>query len=130
MSSSTFAPIEPTPAKIVIRLLNHSNDDDILTLDPDMDSTGFNITFNQQTTLMKTTQWVDYDGVVQYLASFFAALSYDTDAKSCYNVQVEVPGLPCVLLKKTNIVSYLYCVVDDYLEQLQEDGEWPMESVA
>lgn len=128
VSTSSFAPATPTPAKIVIRVLNHDNPDDILTLDPDMDSTGFNVTFNQNTTMMKTEHWVDYDCVVEYLEAFFKSLTYDTDSKSSYKVQVEIPGLPCVLLKKTNLIAYLYDVVDDYLEQLKQDDEWPLES--
>lgn len=117
-----------TPAKIFIRILNAGNPDDILTLDPDMDSDGFNVTFEQPTTHMKTTHWVDYDDVVEYLESFFGALTFDTDPITCTSVQIEVPGLPCVMLKKTNLVAFLYGVVDDYLEQLKTNDEWPMES--
>jgi hypothetical protein len=126
MSSFSF---EPTPAKIFVRIQNPGNQDDILTLDPDMESSGFNVTFDQQTTLMKTTHWVDYDNVVDYLESFFSSLVFDTDTTTCSHVQVEIPGLPCVLLKKKNLITYLYAVVDDYLDQLKENDEWPMESV-
>ena len=129
VSSSAFAPAEPAPAKIVVRVLNPGNPDDVLTLDPDMDSNGFNVTFDQHTTLMKTTHWVDYDNVVEYLETFFNSLIYDTDKTSCSQIQVEVPGLPCVMLKKTNLIAYLYGVVDGYLDQLKDEDEWPMESV-
>jgi hypothetical protein len=127
VSIDSFAPVEPTPAKIVIRLLNIDNPDDILTLDPDMNSTGFNVVFNQYTTRMKTEHLVEYDCVVEYLEAFFKSLMYDTDPKSSYQVQVEIPGLPCVLLKKTNLIAYLYGVVDNYLDQLRLDDEWPLE---
>lgn len=112
----------------MIRLLNHDNPDDILTLDPDMDSTGFNVLFNQQTTKMKTEHWVDYDDVVEYLESFFESLQYDSDTKSSYKIQVEVPGLPCVLLKKTDLNDYLYNVLDKYMDNLNYNNEWPLES--
>lgn len=127
VSIDSFAPVEPTPAKIVIRLLNIDNPDDILTLDPDMNSTGFNATFNQHTTRMNAEHWVEYECVVEYLESFFKSLLYDTDAKSAYQVQVEIPGLPCVLLTKTNLIPYLYGVVENYLDQLQQFDEWPLE---
>ena len=118
-----------TPAKIFIRILNNGNPDDILTLDPDMDSDGFHVTFEQPTTLVKTTHWIDYEDVVEYLESFFSALVFDADPTTCTSVQIEVPGLPCVMLKKTNLIAFLYGVVDDYLGQLKANDEWPMESV-
>jgi hypothetical protein len=127
--SSVFAPFAPTPAKIVVRIQNEGNPDDILTLDPDAYSSGFNVTFNQQTTLMKTTHWIDYDNVVEYLEAFFGSLAFDCDNKTCSFVQIEIPGLPCVLLKKKNLMAYLYGVVDDYLDQLKINEEWPVESV-
>ena len=118
-----------TLAKIFIRILNHGNSvDDVLTLDPDMDSSGFNVTFEQPTTLMKTTHWIDYDDVVEYLESFFNSLVFDTDPTTCSSVQIEIPGLPCVILKKKDLIAYLYSVVDDYLGQLKVNDEWPMES--
>ena len=128
MSRISYVSSEAVPAKIFVRILNTGNPDDILTLDPDMDSYGFNVTFEQATTLMKTTHWVDYDNVVDYLESFFTSLVYDADPTTCSSVQVEIPGLPCVLLKKNNLIAYLYGVVDDYLQQLEENDEWPVES--
>jgi hypothetical protein len=119
----------PTPAKIVVRVLIPGNSDDILTLGPDMDSNGFNVTFTQSTTMTNSTHWVDYDNVIEYMESFFKSLTYDTDMTSCSQVQVEVPGLPCILLKKSNLIPYLYGVLDGYLDQLRENDEWPMESV-
>lgn len=118
-----------TPAKIFIRILNNGNPDDTLTLDPDMDSNGFHVTFEQPTTLVKTTHWIDYEDVVEYLESFFSALVFDADPTTCTSVQIEVPGLPCVMLKKTNLIAFLYGVVEDYLDQLKANDEWPMESV-
>ena len=127
-SVSSFA--SSGPAKIVIRVLNPGNPDDILTLDPDMDSTGFNVTFDQHTTQMKTKHWVDYDAVVEYLELFFNSLTFDTDSSSCSQVQVEVPGLPCVMLKKTNLIAYLYSVLSDYMDMMMSYiDEWPVESV-
>jgi hypothetical protein len=79
--------------------------------------------------MTNSTHWVDYDNVIEYMESFFKSLTYDTDMTSCSQVQVEVPGLPCILLKKSNLIPYLYGVLDGYLDQLRENDEWPMESV-
>lgn len=128
MMISSFAPVEATPAKIVVRIHNPEKPDDVLVLDPDMESTGFNVTFIQNTTQMKSTHWIDYDNVVDYLEAFFYSLYFDSDKTSCSDVQIEVPGLPCVLLKKKNLSSYLYGVLDDYLDQLKDNDEWPMET--
>jgi hypothetical protein len=129
-ASPVYTPVEPTPAKIHIRLqYTKDKPDDVLVLEPDNESSGFNVTFFQNTTSMKTSHWIDYDDVVSYLESFFTGLKYDYDAESCTYIQVEIPGLPCVLLKKHNAVQYLHDVVEDYLDDLFVNDEWPMESV-
>jgi hypothetical protein len=108
--------------------VNPGNPDDTLILDPDMESSGFNVTYNQITTLIQTSHWVDYSKVVEYLESFFTSLMYDTPGPfTCTEVQIDVPGLPCVMLKKTTLIAYLYGVLDEYLDQLKNAKEWPME---
>lgn len=128
--SPVATPKEFTPAKIHIRLqFSDGKPDDVLVLDPDNSSNGFIVTFYQNTTSMKTSHWTDYDTVVCYLDSFFKSLKYDSDRESCTYIQVEIPGLPCVLLKKHSAVEYLHEVVEDYLEELLLNDEWPMECV-
>ena len=116
-------------AKIVIRVLNKNKPDDVLILDPDTESeTGFNVTFIQPTMSLKTTHWLDYEHVTPYLDSFFRSLRYDTDKTTCTDVQIELPGLPCVMLDKKNLLNYLYEVLDDHLEMLMsEPDSWPVE---
>ncbi len=127
-TSPVATPTKFTPAKIHIRLqFVPGKSDDVLVLEPDNSSNGFNVTFFQNTTSMKTSHWIDYDNVVSYLESFFTGLKYDCDAESCTYIQVEIPGLSCVLLKKHNAVQYLYDVVEDYLDELFDNDEWPME---
>lgn len=115
-------------AKIRVRMLYSSGkSDDVLVFDPDMESTGFNVTYKQHSVGCVEKLWVDYDGVVPYLDVFFRSLMHDTDP-SCVEVQVDLPGLPTVLLKKRDLHNYLFSVMDDHLIALQKSDVWPLES--
>jgi hypothetical protein len=131
MSSHSAAIVSSveTPAKIVVRVIHNNSPDDILVFEPDMETTGFNITFTQATISVTTTHWMEYDGVVPYLTAFVNCLRLDTDADACANIQVDAPGLPSVLLVKTNALQYLACVLKPHLDALEDDDEWPMEKM-
>jgi hypothetical protein len=114
-------------AKIRVRVLySCGKSDDVLVFDPDMESTGFNVTYKQHSVGCVEKLWMEYDGVVPYLDVFFRSLNMDYD-KSCTQVQLDVPGLPSVVLLKRDLVAYLYSVVEDHLLALRDSDVWPLE---
>jgi hypothetical protein len=119
----------PSMAKIVIRIQYHGKRDDVLVIEPDMESFGFVATFVQVENNVQSSFGIAERGVTAYLDNFFRTLRFDNDASfAC--VQVDMPGLPCCILKKSDLLDYLYEVVDDHLEELYELDDWPMEQVA
>lgn len=118
----------PSMAKIVVRLQYKNKPDDVLVIEPDMESDGFLATFAQVDNKVETVFRIDAKGVSPYLDNFFRTLRFDTDPDlAC--VQVDVPGLPCCILNKYDLLDYLYEVLDDHLDQLYELDEWPMEKL-
>lgn len=121
--------VVPSLAKIVIRVLNkdQSRPDDVLVFDPDSSTDGFNVTFLQPYINSKSEFYLDYEGVVPYVETFFNCLLADADSASVMSVQVDMPGLPSVLLTKSSLKSYLTLVFDSHMDTLRET-DWPMES--
>jgi hypothetical protein len=127
MSSTAIVSKTPSMAKIVIRVINKDCPDNILAFNPDLESYGFNVTFTQPSMNVKNEFYLEYEAVVPYLETFFLSLTADTDPDSCFNVQVDMPGLPSVLLKKSGLQNYLSHVIDPHMDTLSET-DWPMES--
>lgn len=117
----------PSMAKIVIRVINKERPDDVLVFDPATETDGFNVVFTQPFMNLKNEFYLEYDAVVPYVETFFQCLLSDTDAECCYNVQVELPGLPSVLLTKSGLMKYLALVFDSQMDTLRTT-DWPMES--
>ena len=129
MSFSADISSVPSLAKIVIRVLNKDRPDDVLVFDPDMSSDGFNVTFSQPSLNSKNEFYLGYDAVGEYVETFFDCLLVDTDKESCRNVQVDMPGLPSVLLTKGGLRTYLALVFHSQMDTLSET-DWPLESSA
>lgn len=117
-------------AKIIVRLQYYKGKpDDVLVIEPDMESDGFLATFAQVNSKVETVFRIGAKAVSSYLDNFFRTLQFDNDPDfAC--IQVDMPGLPSCILKKANLVDYLYEVLDDHLEELYELNEWPMENIA
>jgi hypothetical protein len=125
--SVTVISATPTLAKIVIRVINKNREDDVLVFTPDTESNGFNVVFVQPYLNSKNEFWLDYDAVVPYVETFFQALLADNDTETCANVQVDMPGLASVLLKKDGLNKYLADVFDSQMDTFRET-DWPHES--
>jgi hypothetical protein len=126
-SSSAVISAFPSLAKIVIRVINKNRDDDVLVFTPDSESDGFNVSFVQPYLNSKSLFWLDYDAVVPYVETFFLSLLADKDKDTCANVQVDLPGLPSVMLNKDGLNKYLSVVFDSHMDTLRET-DWPFES--
>jgi hypothetical protein len=92
-----------------------------------VDSYGFWVTLTQPFLNCKSEFYLDYDAVVPYVETFANSLLNDTDLESCRSIQVDVPGLPSVMLAKSRLYHYLALVFDAQMDILR-DTDWPLES--
>lgn len=122
MSSNSYSEL----GRIVFTLIKNGNSDntsdDKLTVRPDVDSNGYNVTFDQKTILNTVNAYVTNEDFLGYLNNFFNSISLDSDP--CEFVQIDCPSYPTILLKSGNVLGYLP-VLQCQIAHMQE--HWPME---
>ena len=110
------------PARIIVLFIKDSNKDDRLFITPDNETTGYYVTFEQNTILNKTENYVANQELVPYINNLFSAVQVDCDPYDC--IQVDFPTYPTIIVERENLLSYLQI----FAEQLSSvQAYWPSE---
>ena len=108
--------------KILVILQKTDCSDNLLTITPDADSTGYFVDFKQTDINTTNSKYVENDNLSHYLHLFFQSIEFDH--QKCDYIQIDVPSFPSVILAP-NDLSYYMDILEDQIESLQDD--WPAE---
>ena len=109
-------------ARILIILQKDGAKDDVITIRPDDESTGYKVDFEQNTILNKTHTTVTNSELGQYLDRVVRTMLYD--ASPYDRAQVDCPLYPSVIVSLANLTTYLPILMDQ-IQSLQ--SQWPVE---
>ena len=108
--------------RILLTFQKQGSKDDRLTITPDSQSTGYDVTFLQNTIYNNTTTYMTNGELLPYLHRLLRTMEFDTQGYEC--VQFDCPSFPTVLIEASNLVNYYY-VLADQIKSLQQS--WPAE---
>lgn len=112
-------------AAIHFYFVKDKHPDDTLSIKPSQHSLrGFTAKYTQNSNATQVEHELANTELMQYLERLFSSMMFDA---WCYeSVQIDCPGYSSVVLKKTNVLSYLP-ILRSQIESLQ--NSWPLESV-
>ena len=110
-------------ARILIICEKRGMKDDILSISPDTDSTGYNVRFTQNTIRNETTSYMSNNELAPYLYRFFRSVQNDLVPYDA--LQVDCPTFPSVIISNVNLLNY-YPVLVDQIQSIQLN--WPSET--
>ena len=110
-------------ARILLICQKNGMQDDILTISPDTDSTGYNVRFDQKTIMNTTDTYMENKELAPYLYRFFRSIETDMVPYDC--VQIDSPTFPTVVITSSNLLAY-YPVLVDQIQSIQTN--WPTET--
>jgi hypothetical protein len=116
MSTYSYAPIN------IIVQNGAGVSDDLLRILPSEDVDFYEISYKQRTINQHITHRVSVSTIIDYLESFFTALSRDVAGPEY--VQIECPTFPTILLNPRDLVSYIPTLTQQIV-LLEPD--WPFE---
>jgi hypothetical protein len=114
----------PSYAKITIVLLRKDSfkPSDVLTIEVDPYSDGFNVTFEQKALCTRTRAYYEVKNLYKYLAMYFKALTYDENIYD--SVSFNVPLFPSISLHPDEATKYLNEMLISQIHSLIPI--WPM----
>jgi hypothetical protein len=108
--------------RIIFTFQKKHSKDDTLTVVPDTNSDGYNVTFVQNTMHNKTESHLANSELIPYLNRLFNVMMFDVAPYDC--VQIDCPSFPTVVIEMYNIMSYV-SVLTDQINSMQT--HWPQE---
>jgi hypothetical protein len=109
-------------APIVVILQKSGCEDDVLTLTPSPDASGFDVKFVQNTINLITRLYVEEDEITNYMYHFFQSLALDE--RGYEYVQIDCPGFPSVI-KGVDTVQKYFSVLCGQIDSIF--ASWPEE---
>ena len=109
-------------SSLIITLQKADTPDDVLSIVPDCKSYGYSGVFTQSSISNGHIFHLEPNGLLPYIANFFASIAYDSSG--CSYVQIDCPAYPSVIIERKNIHMYA-SVLYDQLRGLE--SEWPVE---
>ena len=109
-------------APIVVILQKSDCEDDVLTLTPSPDASGFDVKFVQNTINLITRLYVEEDEITNYMYHFFQSLALDE--RGYEYVQIDCPGFPSVI-KGVDTVQKYFSVLCGQIDSIF--ASWPEE---
>ena len=113
------------PSIIRIILQKEAAQDDVLTISPVHNKKSYNVKFTQNTIQNVYDFNIPSADLEVYLRNFMRNIAFD--ANPCNYIQVEFPGMPCVIVPQKQTEFYL----QQFLEQLEftQKTVWPEEKL-
>ena len=109
-------------ARILLIFQQSGRKDDVLTILPDRNSMGYNITFAQNTIGNTSTTYVKNDELASYLDRFRMVIEHDLVPYEC--VQIDSPTYPSVIVSMDQMRTYLP-LLQTQIDMFQRS--WPTE---
>ena len=108
--------------RIILTFQKNGFKDDKLTIAADSETSGYIVTFLQNTIDNLSTNYLTNAELTPYLNRLFRTMEFDVQGYDC--VQFDCPLYPTVIVERANLLNYYY-ILADQIASLQ--NAWPTE---